>query len=210
MSRDPATGAPARASIDWPDIHRRMERLRQAVERGWAPDAEEAARILRERARALAVAPPDDVATDDLEIVEFVLGDEHYGVASAYVREVLPLSDLTHLPCAPDFVLGIISVRGEIVSVLDLAKFLGLPGRGFTDLNQVLILESERMCFGVLANVVAGVRQIDAAALQPSLPTLSGANVEFLCGIGPSRLIVLDAQQLLSSPAVVVHENTGT
>lgn len=210
MNTHEKTNTPAPQSVDWPDVHARMERLRHAVEHGWAPNAEETERILRERARALAAVAGQESAAEEMEIVEFVLGDEHYGIASAWVREVFPLSDLTRLPCTPDFVLGIINVRGEIVSVLDLKKFFGLPERGITDLNKVLILDSARMSFGILADFVAGVRQIDAAALETSLPTLTGIRADYLAGVSHPRLIVLDARKLLSSPAIVVHEQVGS
>lgn len=210
MNTDNKIDTPPRHAIDWPDVHRRMERLRQAVEHGWAPGAAETDRILRERARALAVVPRQNDAVDEIEIVEFVLGDEHYAVASTYVREVFPLSDLTRLPCTPAFVLGIINVRGEIVSVLDLKKMLGLPGHGIAELNKVLILDSGDMAFGILADLVAGVRNIDTATLQASLATLTGIHTDFLAGVCHPRLIVLDAQKLLSSPTIVVDEQVGS
>src|SRR6185369_5807442 len=71
------------------------------------------AKILRERAKATARVPPDRESTSGLiAIVEFLLADERYGIESVWVREVLPLRDLTPVPCTPPFVLGILNVRG--------------------------------------------------------------------------------------------------
>jgi purine-binding chemotaxis protein CheW len=62
-------------------------------------------------------------ASARLEVVEFLLAQERYGIATRCVREVLPLVELTPLPGVPPFVLGIANVRGQIVSVLDLKRF---------------------------------------------------------------------------------------
>jgi len=146
-----------RQAIDWDDIHRRLERLRLTIEREWVAGPAEIARILHQRAQALAM-PLSAEPEPELEVIEFLLGEEHYGIASSAVREVLALTDLARVPCTPPFVLGIINVRGEIVSVIDLKKFFALPGQDITDLNRVLLLEGRGMLFGILADRLLGVR----------------------------------------------------
>ena len=120
------------------------------------------------------------------------------------MREVLPLQDLTPLPGTPPFVLGIINVRGEILSVLDLKKLFDLPERGLTDLNKVIILHSEKMAFGILADAILDVHAVPGQALQPPLPTLTGIRAEYLTGITPERLMIVDAERLLSDSKIVV------
>ena len=135
---------------------------------------------------------------------------ERYGIESTYVSEVYPLKDLTPLPCTPAFVLGIINVRGQIISVLDLKKFFDLPEKGLTDLNKVIILRNEEMEFGILADVILGVVNVPLSYLQPTLPTLTGIREEYLKGITGERLVILDAGKLLSSRKIVVHEEVET
>ena len=195
------------SGLNWREVQRRLEAARAAMERGWAPDAEEAKRILKARARALAREPAKDEADDDyIEVVEFVLAYEQYAVETRHVREIHPLEHLTPLPCTPAFVLGIVNVRGEILSVIDLRKFFDLPEKGLTDLNKVIVLESENMLFGVLADAVIGARRVRVADIQPSLPTLTGVREAYLMGVTAERTVILDAEKLLADETIVVQE----
>jgi purine-binding chemotaxis protein CheW len=193
-------------AIDWRAVHQRLDAARAATEHAWMPNADETKRILKERARALARECGKTQAADALEIVEFVLAHERYGVETSFVREIHPLTNLTPLPCTPAFVLGVVNLRGEIVSVIDVKKFFELPEKGLTDLNKVVVLQSETMRFGVLADAVIGVRRIPVAAIQPSLPTLTGIRERYLKGVSAERTIVLDAEKLLRDERIVVQE----
>lgn len=207
MRHSEAKTTQKRAAIDWNDVHRRLERSRAALEQGAAPTPEAKKKILRARAKALAREPEvTEAAEAPFEAVEFLLAHERYGLESRYVREVYPLKEFTPLPCTPRFVLGIVNVRGQILSVLDLKKFFDLPEQGLTDFNKVILLQSRTMEFGILADALLGVRRVAPGALQPSLPTLTGMREEFLKGVTLERLIILDAEKLLSSPDVIVRE----
>jgi purine-binding chemotaxis protein CheW len=207
MSSTPPTKR--KATIDWREVHQRLEAARVAVESVSAPTAEETQRILRSRARTLAREPGKSEASDDtvaLEWVEFLLAHERYALASRYVREVRSLENLTPLPCTPPFVLGIVNLHGEILSVIDIKKFFGLPEKGLTDLNKIIVLQSANMLFGVLADAIIGVRSVPAAEIQPSLPTLTGIREKYLKGVTPDRTILLDAEKLLADGTIIVQE----
>lgn len=166
--------------------------------------------ILRARARALARDPqPAREPEDAIEVVEFVLAYETYAIESAYLREVHPLKDLTPVPCAPAYIRGIVNVRGQILSVVDIKKFFDLPERGLPDLDKMIILRSASMEFGILADRIAGTRRIPMGELQTSLPTLTGIRAEYLKGVTADRVVVLDAGKLLSDPDIVVHEQVN-
>ena len=194
------------AAIDWRAVHERLDAARAATEHAWLPDAEATARILKARAQALAREPGEARDADALEIVEFMLAHERYGVETCFVRDIHPLTNLTPLPCTPAFVLGIVNLRGEIVSVIDLKKFFDLPETGLSDLNKVVVLQSATMRFGVLADAVLGVRRVPVAEIQPPLPTLTGIREQYLKGVTHERTIVLDAQKLLADEKIVVQE----
>ena len=196
----------SRKAIDWSEVRRRLESARAAIERVRAPDAGESKRILQARARALARDTGTAAAADALEVVEFLLAHETYAVESRYVREVYPLEDMTPLPCTPAFVLGIVNLRGEILSVIDIKKFFDLPDKGLTDLNQVIVLQSDGMLFGILADAILGTRRISMAEIQPSLPTLTGIREKYLKGVTPERTVVLDAAKLLTDETIIVQE----
>ena len=198
------------AAIDWAEVRARLEAAQAAGEQAWAPGADETGRILRERALALAAEPGRTQTQDEsIEVLEFLLAHEHYAVESSHVREVYPLENLTPLPCTPAFVLGIVNLRGEIVSVIDLRKFFDLPQTGWPDLNKVIVLESANMVFGILADTILGVRRIPLAGMQPSLPTLIGIREQYLKGVTAERTVVLDAEKLLTDEDIVVREEVS-
>jgi purine-binding chemotaxis protein CheW len=141
-----------------------------------------------------------------LEVVEFLLAGERYAVEAGYVREICLLKEFTPLPGTPPFVLGIINVRGQILSVIDIKKFFELPEKGFTDLNKVIVLQTEQMEFGILADAIIGVCSIALNEIQPSLPTLTGIRAEYLRGIMPDRLVVLDAASILADKNIIIHD----
>ena len=201
---------PKRAAIDWAEVRARLDAAQAAGEQAWAPGADQTKRILRERALALAAEPGEtQTLAESIEVVEFLLAHERYAVESAYVREVYPLENLTPLPCTPGFVLGIVNLRGEILSVIDLKKFFDLPEKGLTDLNKVIVLQSGNMLFGILADVIAGVRRIPVSDIQPSLPTLTGVREEYLKGVTPGRTVILDAEKLLTDESIIVQEQVA-
>src|SRR3989304_3203847 len=197
--------------IDWEELRRRLEIGRAALETGLATGVEDKRKILRERAQALARPAAKEIsAQEQIEVVEFLLAHERYAIESDYVREVYPLKELTPLPCTPPFVLGVINVRGQILSVIDIKKFSDLPEKGLTNLNKAIILHNDNMELGILADIILGVRSIPLEEIQPSLPTLTGIREEYLKGVARGRLVVLEAEKLLSDKKIVVHEEVET
>lgn len=167
----------------------------------------ETVNILKRRAKTLA-APlkKDDVSLSFINVVAFNLAHEIYGVESSYVKEVYPLTEFTPVPCTPSFVLGIINLHGEILSVIDIKKFFDLPDKGLQDLNKVIVLETDKMRIGILADSILNVRSIPLEQLQPPLPTFTGIRSEYLKGIYEDRLVVLDAEKILSDKKLIIHE----
>jgi len=138
--------------------------------------------------------------------VEFLLASEYYGIESRYIREVYPIRDYTPLPGTPSFVLGLINVRGQIVSVIDMKKFFDLHDRGMSDLNKAIIIHNDTMEFGILADEILGVRNVAPGEILPPPPTLTGIRKEYLMGITRGQTVILDAKRLLDDGNVVVFE----
>lgn len=165
------------------------------------------AQILRARARALArVSEPAQTTENSVEILEFRLAKECYALEYRWVQEVCLLKELVPLPCTPPFVLGIVNVRGRILPVLDLKKFFDLPEKGLTDLHRIILVRGHELELGLLADVVTGVRSIPVDNLQRSLATLTGIRDDYLMGVTPERLVVLDLARILADPKILVHE----
>ena len=163
--------------------------------------------ILKARARALAKEPEQAVAARSfIEITEFRLASETYGIESSFVREVYPLKDFTPLPGVPPFVLGIVNVHGQILSVVDLKKFFNLPDKGLGELNKVIILHNGRMEFGILADAVLGTQSVPLDAIQAPPVTVTGIGADYLKGVTGERVILLDAQKILDDKKIIVNE----
>jgi purine-binding chemotaxis protein CheW len=203
-----APGVEHKGELDWIELHRRLDASRSAMERRLTLSPEERRKILRARARSLAAGGKAEAAPAHLlvEVVEFVLGPEHYGVESCHVREIHPLSEFTPLPCTPAFVLGLVNVRGQILSIIDIKKLFDLPERGLTDMNKVIVVHANHMEVGILADAIVGVRSIALEELQPSLPTLTGIRAEYLKGITKDPMVVLDVEKILSDEKILVVE----
>jgi purine-binding chemotaxis protein CheW len=192
---------------DWSELHRRLETSRSAMQQRLSPSVEERRAILRARAVSLAEERKGDkeLPQSELEVVEFLLASEHYGIELTYIREIHALSEFTPLPGTPAFVLGLTNVRGQILSVIDIKKLFDLPERGLTDLNKVIVVRTHQMELGILADAVVGVRAIALNELQTSLPTLTGIRAEYLKGITKDPLVVLDVEKILSDEKIVVN-----
>jgi purine-binding chemotaxis protein CheW len=202
------TAGQSRRPIDWREVHRRVDAAREALERGGTPTAEAVHRILHARAQALA-AEPAGARRDQkiIDVVSFVLSEEHYGIELPYVREVLPLGVITALPSVPAFVLGLINVRGQIASVIDLRAFFDLPPQAPPTSGKIILLKSNAMELGVLVDSMQGVRSLRADELHPVIPTLSGMREAYIKAITEHGLVLLDAARLLSDRNIVVDEH---
>jgi purine-binding chemotaxis protein CheW len=164
-------------------------------------------RILKACAQKPAREPRTEAEpADQLEVIEFRLSQEHYAIESARVQEVYPLKDLTPVPCTPAFVLGLINVRGQIRSVIDLKRFFGLPAQESGIHGSAIILRWGEIETGILADEVIGVRRLAPEGLQPAPATLLGIRDDYLKGITCDRLAVIDVEKLLSDPGIIVRE----
>jgi purine-binding chemotaxis protein CheW len=168
------------------------------------------AAILRERARRLAIPPRAQDANDDrLEVVEFMLSGEKYALEVSHVREVYPLKDLAPVPCTPTFVLGIISVRGQVISVVDTREFFNLPKNEITDESKVIVIKDRRMEFGILSDRVVGERKIPLNEIQSDVHGLRGNREEYVRGVTSEPVIVLDVKKILADERIIVHQEVG-
>jgi len=195
--------------IDWSEILQRLEIARQALLQESDSSPEQDRLKLKSRARLLArEVQTADPNQEFLEIVAFRLASETYGIESAYVREAYPLKNLTPLPGVAPYVLGIVNVRGQILSVIDLKIFFDLPAKGLGQLNKLLILQDEQMGFGILADDILGAYSIPLDAIQAAPPTVSGIGAEYLRGITAERVILLDAEKILKDEKIIVDQPT--
>jgi purine-binding chemotaxis protein CheW len=138
----------------------------------------------------------------ELHIVGFQVGRETYGVPITSLHEIVRVPEITAVPDAPDYMEGVINLRGKIVSVIDLRKRFGEAKRDLNRRNRILVVEhSGRLC-GLIVDSASEVLKIPAAEIEPSPATLQDGGLNCVTGLGKykGRLIVLlDMAKLLES-----------
>jgi len=140
------------------------------------------------------------------QLVVFTLDQQRYAVSLPTVERIVRLVEITPIPRAPEIILGIINIHGQILSVIDLRKFFDLPERGLTDLNKMIVVHDAHMVFGLLADTIVGVRWIPLQDIQASLPTLTGIREAYLKGVTDEGVVLLDAGRLLADPKLIICE----
>ncbi len=163
--------------------------------------------VLKKRADLLKVTEKKtEISSKQIDGLEFLLSEERYAIDSTYVSEVVPLKELTPLPCTPAFVIGIINVRGKILSVINLKEFFDLTIKGISNLNRVIVVKHRDIELGILADEISGNTIINIDKLQTKVSTISEANKKFIIGVTDERLIVLDVRELLLSDRIIIDE----
>lgn len=165
-------------------------------------------RILRERARRLAGERHDDGPVAEQagrEMLVCRLHDETYAIELAKLSAVQSVRGLTPIPCTPPFVAGVLNVRGTVVTVLDLARGLGLTGAPPPAEAIVLLTDSTgaggRGLVGLLVHEVVGVQWLSLDALTPAFSGNPAVR-----GIIPAGIVVLDLALLLADGRFEVVE----
>lgn len=195
-------------SIDWQALRERLARAEAALARVLELSPERAQAVMNERARALARPVTDPApARDAIEILTFALGRERYAIETRFVREVARLSEFTPVPSAPEFILGIVNLRGEVLAVVDLRKFLGIDSGGVTDLSRVVVLGTEEAELGILADSVDAVERLPPARILEPPVSVAGIAREYLRGVTSDALIVLSGAALLEDERLVVDQS---
>jgi len=192
-------------AIDWQAVRDRLNRSAQALEEAQRLSPERVRAILEARARAAARIPEvAPVAEAVIEVVRFTLGAERYALETTCVREILRSREITSMPGAPDFLVGVTNLRGQIVAVFDLRRYFGIPAPDATDLARVIVLGRERIEFGVLADAVHEVALLRLDQISEPPESVAGLARSFLRGVTAEALIVLDAGVLLDDPRLFI------
>jgi purine-binding chemotaxis protein CheW len=150
-----------------------------------------------------AVAPLEDLAavpTLREEYVTFRLDAEEYAVAIERVREVIKAPPITEVPRAPAHILGVVTVRGEVVAVVDPRRRLGLPAADPATASKIVIVDAGDGPCGLLVDRITSVVRLPPGSIEPCPQGIAGEHAEYLAGIGREgdRLFtVLDLGALL-------------
>lgn len=137
-----------------------------------------------------------------LKLVGFYLGTEEYAVDILRIKEIKLMQQITKVPKAPDFVEGVINLRGDIVPIIDLKKKLNLGEAVIDEETKIIVVEIEGKMVGMIVDEVSEVIEIEDTKLAPPPPIIAGIEGEYLKGVGRMKdklLILLDITQILTS-----------
>lgn len=166
--------------------------------------------LLRARAAVLARRADEPVsAAPTLDLIAFTAGGTPYAVESRYVVEVATMRQFTTIPCAPHHVLGVISLRGRLLAVVDLRRLYQLAPKALSSHDRALVLADGGMEFGVHADGILGHQAVPVAEIDPAGPPRPGPGARHLRGVAPGGLVVLDAPRLLHDPDLLVDHSAG-
>lgn len=194
-------------AFDWQAVRTRLDKAGAALEEAFAPSPAHAKAIMDARARRLAPRPAASRPPGTrLSVVLFGLGQERYAIETRFVREVVRFADFTPVPLTPDFVVGVTSLRGMVMTIVDLHRLFNIPRRGVTDLSRVVVLGVDRVEFGILADQAYGQTEIAADDVL-SVPGRTAAIASsHLRGVTREALIVLDGMALLADERLTIDQ----
>jgi purine-binding chemotaxis protein CheW len=122
-------------------------------------------------------------AAPRLECISFAIGNDQYGVDIMSVREIKEWSNVTHLPKQPDYVRGVLNLRGTVVPVIDLRCRFGQGLTECTPTHIIIIVQVENRQVGLLADRVLDIVSFERGNLQPVPPIARSARARFLSGL---------------------------
>lgn len=146
--------------------------------------------------------PAEEKASEEVfQWVTFKLENETYGVNVMQVQEVLRYTEIALVPGAPDYVLGIINLRGNVVTVIDTRLKFGLMPAEITDNSRIIIIEAEKQVVGILVDSVAEVVYLKASEIDDAPSVGTEESARFIQGVSNRKddlLILVDLNKLLS------------
>lgn len=128
-----------------------------------------------------------------LQLVCFNLADEEYGVDINFVQEVIRVQKITPVPQMPPSVLGVINIRGNIVTVFDLRKQFGLPERPFGEATKILVMRINKTTLGIIVDQILDNLKLEAAQIDPAPEVHLRIDKECITGLGQTgdRMIII-------------------
>lgn len=148
---------------------------------------------------------------EEHQLVVFHLDDEAFGVDIAQVKEIIKMAEITQMPNAPEFVEGIINLRGQITTIMDLRKRLGMKVAETGENTRIIIVEASGSTLGLIVDSVSEVLRMSGKDIDP--PSAASTHAEYVQGVGKlddRLLILLDLNRILSREEIVQIERLRT
>lgn len=141
-------------------------------------------------------------SNNELQLVAFKLGREEYGISILQVQEIKRMTDITRVPHTPDYLKGVMNLRGSVLPVFDLKKRLDLPDNEYSDDARIVIVKVDEVTLGVIVDAVSEVLTIGQENIEPPQVVAGGVIANYLSGIGKINdrlLILLDINSIIGT-----------
>ena len=195
-------------NINWKEVKNRINNAKNSSRRNQALTGYKIAEILQTRAEEIAKANVNESEKEEkTSLIEFELGQERYAIETKFLKEVSGTDKIYDLPCTPNHIYGVINLRGKIVTVIDLKKYLGLKYKGINDNTSIIITEFEEKHIGIVADKLIGIKDVALNKIKKSKPKLQNIKEAFLKGITDETIIVLDVIKLLEDKSLQVNDS---
>lgn len=186
----------------WEVLRSRLDGLAQRQQGQRSRESLEA--LLAQRAEVLAREPPQAESDDGIPVLTVCVDDATFAMEAVHVVEVTTLDMITAVPGVPEFVLGVVGRRGEIVSIVDLARFLGVGGRATRPM--AVFVEVAGFTVGLAVDRVEDTAVLHRHAVRPLPSHLSVRTARFMQGVSGAGAAVLDLPALLAAEELVVDQ----
>lgn len=136
------------------------------------------------------------------QLVSFRLGAEEYGLSIMKVQEIIRLQEITKVPQMPEFIEGVINLRGNVIPIIDLRKRFGLEIIEKTAETRIVVVSVRERVMGIIVDGVSEVLRLSDDQIEPPPPVVSNIGREYIKGVGKLEkrlLILLDIDKILSS-----------
>ncbi len=176
------------------------------------PACDEIEQIWARRAAEMARVPPREPAGGQIEVLVVRLGTEHYAFDARLASDIRPRGRITPVPGVPDWVAGVTSRRGQILSVLDLARFLGLPGEATAGERPMVSVTTADMELVLLIDEVLAVEVLPLAHVREPVGTMVALPDEFVQGVverGAGLLVLLELPTLLADQRLIIQQEVA-
>ena len=130
---------------------------------------------------------------EEMQLVVFKLGAENYAVSILQVQEIKRITDITRVPQTPDYIKGVMNLRGSVMPVVDLTKRLNLPKQEYTDDTRIIIVKLDDLVVGMIVDAVLEVTALVKEQIERPDGMMGGVDAQVLDGVGKEedRLLIL-------------------
>ncbi len=136
------------------------------------------------------------------QLVVFDLNEEAYGVDISQVREIIRMQEITRVPRAPDFIEGVINLRGKVIPVVDLRARFSMPSTERTEEHRICVVDVDGQDIGMVVDAVKEVSRIPSSSIEPPSSVITTNDSEYLTGIvktDEKLIILLDIAKVISN-----------